>query len=107
MAAHNVPRCNAQQEVAFANRMLEHWTTHTSELVFSFTAISEDALQLPSPLLSACRMRAGEPRPPIDRDADAVESYFVNDHVPLTSAATTGGTVRRYTPDSRPPRLSL
>ncbi len=47
-----VPRSSQADELAFAQRRLDHWRTHASELVLSYSAQTQQHDQLPSPLIS-------------------------------------------------------
>ncbi|MEZ7818732.1 MAG: PD-(D/E)XK nuclease family protein [Pseudomonadales bacterium] len=46
-----LPRCNQEQELAFAQRTLGHWQNCAAQLHFSYTQIENDAPQLPSKLV--------------------------------------------------------
>jgi ATP-dependent helicase/nuclease subunit B len=50
--AAGVPRSNQTDELAFAQRRLDHWRTHADELVLSYSAQTQQHEQLPSPLIS-------------------------------------------------------
>lgn len=46
-----LPRCNQEQELAFAQRTLGHWRSCGAELHFSYTRMENDSPQLPSKLV--------------------------------------------------------
>ncbi len=56
-----LPRCDQDQELAFAQRTLGHWRSCGAELHFSYTQIENDCPQLPSKLvLDAINDETGE-----------------------------------------------
>ncbi|XOV81819.1 MAG: PD-(D/E)XK nuclease family protein [bacterium] len=78
--AAGVPRASQAAELAFARRRLAHWRTHADELVFSYSAQSQQHDQLPSPLIAGF---------PVMQAAPAVTHEAITEMPPETDCLET------------------
>jgi len=96
--AAGVPRSTQADELAFAQRRLDHWRCHAGELVLSYSAQAQQHDQLPSPLITGF---PDMPAPPtIARNApeqapgaDSCVEQFVDERGPaIPRGEVKGGT---------------